>query len=200
MAVYRPVSIRPFLLGPLIVLILLASVALLLDLTWVVPKKILRRIPIQNLKREMFGNSLSEKESSQETNVVGASRSLTPTKDREDFCAGVYPCGDRGSECDANRRDFILGYEGAPPPTDCPNRLSPQWTYWFFPNVRDRPCTDYQTGSGSGVPPTADTPYTPSTAFENEFLAPAPSDCPYDPQGELYRPMASDSLTIPNPF
>lgn len=195
-AVYRPVSIRPFLLGPLIVLVLLSCVAWLLDLAGVVPRRILRSIPAQqDLGKELYTDSDSRLTTDNSAEGHGSTA-------REDFCAGALGCGgdSSGSECDANRRDFTLGYQGSPPPPDCPNRLSPQWTYWYFPNVRDRPCTDYQAVSASGIPPTADTPYSPPTAFENDFPPPAPSDCPYDPQGELYRPVSSDTLTIPHPF
>lgn len=130
---------------------------------------------------------------------------------QETFCAGGASSSGRDGtiswDCDANRRDFTLGYRSdLLTPDACLSKsgISPQWTYWYYPNIMDHPCTDYSAEDArearkplrrclTGCPPETDDP------FGFHPYPPAPSDCPliptppYDRAGEV-RP------TIPDPF
>lgn len=135
---------------------------------------------------------------------------LIPALPKESFCASSGSgcrasqsfLSDTPTDCDANRRDYVLGYLGQP--EQCPPKVSPRWTYWYYPNVMDHPCSDYTDTttpkSSCGVKTTQQpSQNNDDLPFLFDPLDPAPSDCPIFP-APPYLPIGSDHLTIPDPF
>ena len=48
-------------------------------------------------------------------------------------------------EGSGNCRDYILGY--IPEKDSCSPPLNPQFQYWYFPSVMDRPCSEYSSSN-----------------------------------------------------
>ena len=83
-------------------------------------------------------------------------------------------------EGSGNCRDYILGY--IPEKDSCSPPLNPQFQYWYFPSVMDRPCSDYSSGN---------------TEFDNTMWRyPRCKSDAGDAAGP-YTPLNPDTLTIP---
>jgi len=182
------IPIGPFILVPLGVFILLLIVSVILFFTQTrLPRGIKKILPSTTPGKEPFCASTA----------TGACRGTGEMID------------DTTTDCSANRRDFTLGYRGSPMDKDCAENISPQWTYWYYPNIFDHPCTDYDSPTTekqcvASRPfvchrPTTDEPVIPDQPFLFDPLPPARPDCPIDPIPP-YQPIGTRHLTFPNPF
>lgn len=151
--------------------------------------------------------------------VYGRRRSLLIEKRpeafiTEPFCASSLTCSPPQDTtlCDANRKDFTLGL--LPDPEPCRSRvISPQWTYWYYPNIQDTSCdafndpehvpTDYkhnlallESSDTTVSVDESDSMLNADRPFGFNPLAPARTDCPlvYPPP---YVPVNTRDLTIP---
>ena len=98
------------------------------------------------------------------------------------------PCEGNG-----NCRDYVLGY--IPEPDPCPGKVSPQFQYWMYPNLQDRPCAAFQSSSST---PNSCSVDDKDTKFYYAWETNYPR-CPSDagPNAGPYLPLDPDTLSIP---
>jgi hypothetical protein len=88
------------------------------------------------------------------------------------------------NDCDGNGncRDYVLGYIPEKDPCDPP--LDPQYEYWYFPNLADRPCPAYSSSNAGH--------------FNDDLLSRYPR-CPSDAgqYATSYTPFDVDKLSVP---